>query len=158
MKVRLKGNSLRLRLGRSEVSRLLLCGLVEESTAFGALPRQRLVYALTTTGAGSDLSASFDSGRMHVRIPTEAARRWAVSDELAISGSQPVGRGRRLRILIEKDLECLDPAPGESQEDAFPHPQSGALCGGWEGGGARTGGTGPVATDRRRPGHEQHHA
>ena len=40
------------------------------------------------------------------------------------------GNGDTLQILIEKDLECLDPAPGESQEDAFPHPQTGPLCAG----------------------------
>jgi hypothetical protein len=130
MKLRLKGNSLRLRLGKSEVARLLDRGLLEESTAFGELPKQRLIYTLSTAAAERDVSASFEAGCVHIRISSDLVLRWARSDELAITGSQSTGDGDSLRILIEKDLECLDPAARESQEDAFPHPQAGALCGG----------------------------
>jgi len=45
---------------------------------------------------------------------------------VGLEGSQPAG-GEPLRILIEKDFECLDAAPGESQDDAFPNPR-GARC------------------------------
>ena len=62
------------------------------------------------------------------RTRSELVRQWAGSSELGISASQAAGGTGSLRILIEKDLECLDPAAGESQEDAFPHPQSGMLC------------------------------
>lgn len=128
MKLRLKGNSLRLRLGRSEVSRLLDRGRLEESTTFGGLSPQRFVYALTATAAEQGVSAGIEDGCVSVRVSIDVVRRWATTDELAISGSQPSGDGGVLRISIEKDLVCLDPASEESQEDAFPHPQSGALC------------------------------
>ncbi|MBC7773018.1 MAG: hypothetical protein H7210_11020 [Pyrinomonadaceae bacterium] len=130
MKLRLKGNSLRLRLGKSEIARLHGGGLLEESTVFGPLPSQRLIYTLSTVSAEQEVSASFDGGRIDVRISSDVVLRWAGSEELAVSASQTIGNEALLRILIEKDLECLDPAARESQEDAFPHPQSGALCGG----------------------------
>ena len=131
MKLRLKGNSLRLRLGQSEVARLRDGGILEEATVFGPLGGQRLLYTLSIANAGQSISASFDGGRVHVHIPSDMVRRWAGSDDMSVSGSQPTGDGRSLHILVEKDLECLDPSAsaGESQADTFPHPQPSALCG-----------------------------
>ena len=124
MKLRVRGNSLRFRLGRGEVRRLAEDGLVEERTEF-APGAPALVYALRTS-EGPGVSATFEGGRIIVSVPRTMARQWAAGDQVGLEGSQPVGAGS-LRILIEKDFECMDAAPGESQADAFPTPR-GARC------------------------------
>jgi hypothetical protein len=122
MKLRIKGNSIRLRLGRSEVMRLAIDGRVEESTAFGPSPKQRFGYALCVSAEDYDVSASFRDGHMVVRVPANVTHQWATTDQVSIHAIQRSGGDGELRILIEKDSECIEAASGESQEDAFPHP------------------------------------
>jgi hypothetical protein len=123
MKLRLKGNSLRLRLGRSEVAALLRGDTLEESTAFGPLPSQQLSYLLGATPE-KHITATLEHARIHVHVPRNVIHRWATTDDLSITAEQPIGTDASLRILIEKDLECLDPSAAESQEDAFTNPRS----------------------------------
>jgi hypothetical protein len=120
MKLRIKGNSIRLRLGRSEVARMLTHGIVEDSTTFDPAGIQRFGYQLVASPEVSVVSASFESGTLIVRLPTEATIAWASTDRIGIEASQPTSEGKSLKILIEKDLECIDPPVEESQADAYP--------------------------------------
>ena len=124
MKLRVRGNSLRLRLGRGEVRRLAEEGRVEERTEFGPGTRP-LVYEVLAIDVPA-ISATFEDGRITVGVPRTLARQWAADDRVGIEGAQPTG-GEPLRILIEKDFECLDAPPGERQDDAFPNPR-GTRC------------------------------
>jgi hypothetical protein len=128
MKLRIRGNSIRLRLGRGEVAALVEGGKVENSTAFG--DGQRFGYALKTSGEITAPRASFHAGRIEVLLPTRLAMDWAASHEVGISGQQPVDtdeeQGGSLALLIEKDFACLKAAPEDDQSDAFPHPGSAA--------------------------------
>lgn len=119
MKLRIKGNSIRLRLGRTEVARLVAGGDVAETTTFDPLGRQRLGYRLVAAPEVAAVAASFEAGCVVVRIPAEMATAWGTSDRIGIEAIQPVDGGAALRILIEKDLECLDAPVEESQADAF---------------------------------------
>ena len=121
MKLRLQGNSLRLRLRQGEVRRLVENGSVEERTEF---KQAGFVYALRVADA-ERVSASFEADRIVVSVPRAVAREWAASDRVGIEGSQPTPSGDVLRVLVEKDFECIDARPGESQEDAFPNPRAG---------------------------------
>jgi uncharacterized protein DUF7009 len=128
MKLRIKGNSIRLRLGRSEVRRLATEGRIEESTAFGPARDQRLIYALVASRHEPGVTASLTGWRLTVRVPADVIRQWAASDQVSIHGLQAAGGEGELRILVEKDFECIDAPPEESQEDAFPHPQFAGAC------------------------------
>jgi hypothetical protein len=119
MKLRMRGNSLRLRLTQSEVNDLVALGSVEEETAFG--PQARLTYAIVL-GEESAVSASFDAGASRVTVPSAEARAWATSDRVAIEGEQATADGEPLRLLVEKDFACLKPRTGEDDRDAFPNP------------------------------------
>src|SRR5258705_13667310 len=130
MKMRIKGNSIRLRLGQSEVRRLATEGVVAEFTDFGVSCSQRFGYALHVTMEDSFASARFSDGRVIVRVPAGAIRQWAQTDQIGIRAVQRTTDGGELRILIEKDLECIEPAADESQEDAFPNPQLAACASG----------------------------
>lgn len=122
MKLRLRGNSIRLRLGQSEVRRLAQDERVAESTTFG--PAQQLVCEIEAASDIPETTVSFEGSRLRVRVPREVVRRWASSEEVSIAAEQRVNdRGDVLSILIEKDFECLDTPASEPQDDAFPNPQ-----------------------------------
>jgi hypothetical protein len=127
MKLRIKGNSIRLRLGRSEVQRLSDGGIIEEFTIFGLSEELRFAYELCACPIAADVTASFANQRMVVRVPDDLVEQWATTDQIGISAIQRVGEHDELRILIEKDFECLELASAESQEDAFPQPCSTAM-------------------------------
>ena len=121
MKLRIKGNSIRLRLRQSDVDRLAMNGAVEESTIFGSGRGQRLDYEIRVAGDDTVVRASFDGRRIVVRVPDEMLTRWADSDQIGIYAMQPTDQGE-LTVLIEKDFACIDGDSAESQEDAFPNP------------------------------------
>ena len=121
MKLRIRGNSLRLRLRQGEVRRLVDEGMVEERTEFGP-GSSPLVYALRADDVPC-VAAVFEAGRIVVTVPRRAARRWASSDQVGVEGSQSAGEGGTLRILVEKDFECSDAPADESQDGAYPNPR-----------------------------------
>jgi hypothetical protein len=123
MKLRIKGNSLRLRLGRSEVHRLATEGVVEEVTTFG--PGNQLSYALLTSADEKRITATFVGPRIIICAPANVVDQWALTDEVGIRAVQQSG-DKELDILIEKDFECLEAPEGESQEDAFARAELGA--------------------------------
>jgi hypothetical protein len=128
MKLRLRGDSIRLRLGQSEVQQMRDQGLVEESITFDIFGKQRLIYALYADPDSPAITASFEDGRIVVRVPTALVRRWAETDLVGIESAQSGKDGHSLKILIEKDFQCVDNT-NESQEDAFPNPQATSACG-----------------------------
>ena len=128
MKIRMRGNSVRVRLTRGEVARLALEGRVEEATEFGPGPEGRLVYSLASSDEARGLRARFAEGRIHLTVPTDAARRWAASDEVSLEAEQQLDDGRSLRILVEKDFACLTKRAGAEDADTYPHPQEGMLA------------------------------
>jgi len=128
MKLRIRGNSIRLRLGRSEVARIVEEGVVEDCTTFDVAGRQRLEYVLCSAPDAPAVTATFDEGRVVVRVPAGMALEWGTTDRVGIDAVQTAPGGGVLKILIEKDLECIDAPAGESQEDAYRRPEPGAAC------------------------------
>ena len=126
MKLRIRGNSLRVRLLRGEVRRLVETGVVEERTEIGPGGRG-FGYAVRVDDATPGVSASFTGDQIIIRLSRTVARDWAASERVGIEASQPTPGGDALRILIEKDFECLNAPPHESQDDAYPHPK-GTKC------------------------------
>ena len=115
MKLRLQGNSVRLRLTRSEVERLRETGLVEESIDFGA--GEALAYRLQTRLEPGPLETAYHQGIMTVSVSKEAAQAWAGSDEVGV-----YTQSGALAISVEKDFRCLTRRPEEQEPDAYPHP------------------------------------
>lgn len=82
MKLRLQGNSVRLRLARSEVERLRETGLVEESVDFGG--GDLLAYRLQSRLEQGPVETAFGQGIITVSVSKEAAQAWAGSDEVGL--------------------------------------------------------------------------
>ncbi len=125
MKLRIRENSLRLRLGPAEVAQLVDAGSIAEAIHFG--PGQKLAYTLKT-GNVERPTTSFRDSQINVIVPKETARQWANSKEVGIEATQQLPTGGQLQLLIEKDFECLDAKSQEPQEDVFPHPETGTDC------------------------------
>jgi hypothetical protein len=114
MKLRLQGNSLRLRLTRSEVDRLRDAGSVSEVVDFGAAA---LRYRLESRPDDGPLQAELDHGVMTVSVSTDTARAWAGSNDVGI-----YGQSGALAVSIEKDFRCLTRPLDRDERDAYPHP------------------------------------
>lgn len=112
MKLRVRGNSLRLRLTEPEVHALVERGRVEEVVSFG--PDTRLTYALV---CGDSFGARLIGAAIVVTVPSTEARTWASTDRVSLDATQ-----RELRILVEKDWACAKPRGGEDETGAYPHP------------------------------------
>ena len=129
MKLRIRGNSVRLRLGRAEVERAGEGVAVEETTRFSAL--QHLVTRFEPADVES-AEADFVEGTIRVRWPRAAVQAWAKSEEVSLEAHvalEGVEAEESLRLLVEKDFACLAPRPEEDETDAYPHPNAGtATC------------------------------
>lgn len=125
MKLRIRGNTLRLRLSRTEVNELAESGEVHDGIAFGPGAADRLGYSLVASADAKTTSArltSAPSQTIAVTVPKSLAREWATSETVGFEVEQPIGAGEVLKILVEKDFACLTPRTGEDDTDAFPNP------------------------------------
>ena len=122
MKLRIKGDSLRLRLTQAEMRSLAERGEVEDRVSFpgGAA----LKYRLRVSDKDDYISATYESNLIDVLIPKPLAERWWGTDLVTLSASQPLTAGE-LRLVLEKDWACLAPRAGEDESDQFPHPEAG---------------------------------
>jgi hypothetical protein len=116
MKLRIFGDSLRLRLSKGEVEQMGAQGRVQDAIHFGPGGPQ-LVYVLVADTAVQAVHASFAGGEVTVRVPAEAVRAWVDSDQVGMSATQG-----ELSILVEKDFKCVVPREGEESYDGFDNP------------------------------------
>ena len=121
MKLRIKGNSLRVRITRSEVDRLVNDGRIEETTWLGRDDGSRISYVLEHEAGAKAVGLRFDPPVLAVVVPTSQMREWATGDEVGIYTSLDLGARGALDLVIEKDFACLH-GTDEDNEDAFPNP------------------------------------
>ena len=121
MKLRIRGNSLRLRLDQSDVSRFGTEGKISASLEFGQ-GSQPFVYTLVSDDKIERPKATFDNGNLTVFIPKALADEWTSTDTVGIESADSVPS-----ILIEKDFACLSARDGEDGSDMFPNPES-SVC------------------------------
>jgi hypothetical protein len=115
VKLRIRGNSIRLRLSRGEVDALRTTSAVEEKVALSPTP---LVYRIERSVAAQHTSVRFDGARLVVEVPDAVARDFYETDRVGFEDTHG-----EMRILVEKDWQCLAPRD-EDESDAFPHPNA----------------------------------
>jgi hypothetical protein len=125
MKLRIRGNSVRLRVTQREAAALAGGSNVQETTRFGPTSRDQLVYGISVNSTADRITAHYYTGQLWVQVPLPLVRQWQAGPQVAISGRQDAGDGEVLDILVEKDFACLKPRPTEDQADAYPHPDAG---------------------------------
>ena len=112
MKIRIKSNSVRCRLTRSDVAGLVGNGYLEDSVNFDA---QKLVYALKIMDEGQ-LSAGFNDNTVTLFMPRNMISELAETDKTGFENNNG-----ELYLLVEKDFTCLD-SVAEDQSDNYPNP------------------------------------
>jgi hypothetical protein len=121
MKLRIKGDSIRLRLSQSEVNRFAESGEVQDTIRFS--PTSTLTYRLCMDSEVTALTTTFARDCITIRVPIAIGTTWATTDRVGMEHSAPTGiDDGHLRILIEKDFQCLTVRPGEDESDNYPHP------------------------------------
>jgi hypothetical protein len=123
MKLRIRGNSIRLRLKRGEVESLAAGNKLVEETEF---PGAAFSYSLELSD-NEDMVASFDDGRIEVSMPREIIPEWADTDLVTLYSEQDLSGNGKLEILVEKDFSCLEPGHHrncEDDQDTYPHPSA----------------------------------
>jgi hypothetical protein len=115
MKLRLKGDTVRLRLSQSEVAQLAETGMVEDSVNFAPNP---LVYLIHASEDCKQLEVSFLNGWLTLSLPVDKMKEWACGSQVGLEGSC-----RGVAISIEKDWACQHADDSENQ-DSFPRPAS----------------------------------
>ena len=127
MKIRIKGNSLRLRLLRSEVARFLAGDCLEEIIHFTQEASGKFTYTLQHDPAVNLPTVEYIGSRVMTRIPSDQANTWGLSDQVGIVECISLGEFGALALLIEKDFACLKRSE-EDNEDTFSNSSADETC------------------------------
>ncbi|WP_420583181.1 DUF7009 family protein [Reichenbachiella sp.] len=114
MKIRINGNFVRLRLSQSEVDQFASKGQIGDAIQFGT---RSLTYQLVTSQQ-EEVSVDFDGTKISVQVPKNMSEQWTETDLVGFENADQT----HVRILVEKDFQCLHKRPGEDESDNFPHP------------------------------------
>ncbi len=126
MKLRIKGNSIRLRLTQAEVKEFQGNGVVEEIVKFGNTDSSKMHYLLQVS-SGNEINALYESNKMIVNIPNPIADKWTTTNQVGFETQMKINEEEDLFILVEKDFKCLQPREHEDENDMFPNPAEGTL-------------------------------
>jgi hypothetical protein len=121
MKLRIKGNSVRMRLTQSEAAQLRETGVVSETVDFAG--GGQFVYAIDTSADDDMIKITFENCFLRITVPGQLADEWVMSEQVGLESNATVPA-----VLIEKDFACLTDRPNEDESDMFPHPGK-AACG-----------------------------
>lgn len=119
MKLRIRDNSFRLRISQTELQQFESDKKVESTIHFpgGVLMHYALVWS-----DDEDFGARFDGLSMVAWVSHSDGQKWLDPTEVTIDNSINLENGDTLRILIEKDFQCLSERKDEDESDMFPNP------------------------------------
>lgn len=120
MKIRIKGNSIRYRLTKTEVETFCKTGIFKESTEFG---ESTFTYVLQAKKNIDLLWANYTQNTITLYLNDRELSSWAISDRVGYSSTMALPNGEQLSLLLEKDFACLDNTT-EDQSDNYPNPKS----------------------------------
>jgi len=120
VKIRIKGNSIRLRLSKTDIQSLKDTGTVTEQTILAG--EEVFVYELMVAESAVAVGASFKEGKLVVWLPLAKAAILTDSSEMGLYSIQENGEINGLNIVIEKDLQCLENTH-EDQSDMYDNPK-----------------------------------
>jgi hypothetical protein len=127
MKLRIKGNSLRLRVTPSEVKQLLRHGVIREYFQFTVNPKDRLTYAVISSLSGVTMTVAYQLGNITVTVPDIQLKKWARCEDVGVYADVALGDDDGISVAIEKAFACLGRSDAEN-EDIFPKLNLAAAC------------------------------
>ena len=118
MKLRIKGNSLRVRLTKTEVSTLANTGYLKEQTLFS---NNQFIYALQAVDDAPELFATLVNNKLTMFVPKSFTKDWPQNNVVGIHTNMPLTDNESLYLLLEKDFVCIDETT-EDQSDNYENP------------------------------------
>lgn len=119
MKVRIKGNSIRMRITKTEVSQFCKTGYIQEETQF---INTTFTYALISEADALEMTATFEDNKLTIVLPLGSIEDWENSKKVGFSNSISLTDGKKLSLLVEKDFTCLEDR-GEDESENYPNPK-----------------------------------
>ncbi len=119
MKIRIKGDTLRLRLTQTEIQTLAETGLVKDAICFA--PNNSLNYCLKVADV-AHLQAQYLQHSIAVLMPHTMAQQFTTTNLVSCQHLDPSNNKNGLQLLVEKDFQCLQIRPNEDDSDAYPNP------------------------------------
>lgn len=119
MKIRIKENSIRLRLTKSEVEDFLRVGHYNQTCKIGI---NVLSYTLKSSEEAENLMAVFDKDEITVYMPISYLHQWKAADKVGFTNNVIMEDETSLLLKVEKDFVCLDDTD-EDQSDNYPNPR-----------------------------------
>ena len=126
MKLRISGPSIRLRRDSREVAKLQAGEAIEASIRLGSDPDDVFRYCLQpdATVPARPLGVRYRPRDIVVTAPLTVLQEWCGGNGITLEGEENFD-GYQVRILIEKDLQRLNPKPGDDTSSLFPNPRFG---------------------------------
>ncbi len=119
MKVRIKGNSVRYRLSKSEVDKFGELGVLNETTETLG---ETFCYQLLRAPVDF-LSVHFHQNTLTFSVPQHIAQEWVQTEEIGYQHKLQLPNGKEVFLLLEKDFVCIDNT-FEDQSDNYPNPNA----------------------------------
>ena len=104
MKLRILGNTLRLRLSQTEVEKLGMDGHVNDATEFPG--NNALTYQINRSSSDS-ITCSLVDNVISVNVPEDLINEWVNTDRVGFQEDFELAGSSKLSILVEKDFKCL---------------------------------------------------
>ncbi len=120
MKLRIKGNTIRLRLSKKEVEQLCKEGIIREQTNF---VDTSFVYSIQKGTNTDTIKAAYKQNELAVFIPSALIRGWETNAIISFDNRLSDGSLPELLVLIEKDFKCIDNST-EDQSDNYENPKT----------------------------------
>ncbi|MFZ1327392.1 MAG: hypothetical protein WAW27_00085, partial [Chitinophagaceae bacterium] len=98
MKIRIKGNSIRFRLTKTDIAEFGKQGFVEEKTEFPDGPVFQ--YRIERKAGITNMEASFSGNSISIFIPDKIVEEWTTTDIIGFSHKAAIGKGKDLFLLI----------------------------------------------------------
>jgi hypothetical protein len=118
MKIRIKGNSIRIRLSKPEVAQLAETGFVSDRTAFA---NSHFSYEIRSEEGTGMLCADYKNNTITMRVPAAFVNGWEHNDITGLDATMPISDSETLYLLLEKDFKCVDKL-AEDQSEYYDHP------------------------------------
>ena len=119
MKLRIRDNSLRVRVSRTELTQITKHGYLENTLEFS--PGNHLSYRVDVVPNGP-AQAIYKNHCIQIALPSHKVDYWNQVDQVSIGFQLPLGEDKQLVVLVEKDFQCLNPREGDEDADSFPNP------------------------------------
>jgi len=120
MKLRIHGDSIRLRLNRREVAQFAAGGKLEESCRYGPGREDIFSYVLEASRTAPEPTVRVAGQTLSVILPEVTAEAWTGTEQVGVTADVAIANGKSMLILIEKEFRRVH-GPN-SDPDLYPNP------------------------------------